>query len=143
MLTFLPLEQIDEMDGWTGSQLNQAKEILAWELTNMVHGEEEANKAREAARALFGGGGDRSDMPTTTLTGGQFEDGQIGVLNLLTACGLAASKGEARRLVQQGGVSVNGEKVANIEQNFSSELFSGEGVLIKKGKKVFHRAVMG
>ena len=143
MLTFLPLEQIDEMDDWTGSQLNQAKEVLAWELTSMVHGEEEANKARESARALFGGGGDRSDMPTTTLAAEQFEDGLIGVLNLLTACGLAASKGEARRLVQQGGVSVNGEKVTDIDQKFSRELFGGEGVLIKKGKKVFHQAVLG
>lgn len=109
----------------------------------MVHGEEEANKARESARALFGGGGDRSDMPTTTLAAEQFEDGLIGVLNLLTACGLAASKGEARRLVQQGGVSVDGEKVTDIDQKFSRELFGGEGVLIKKGKKVFHQAVLG
>ena len=142
MLTFLPLEQINEMDGWEGSQLNRAKEILAWELTSMVHGEAEANKAQESARALFGGGGDRSDMPTTALTGEQFEDGQIGILHLMTACSLAASRGEARRLVQQGGVSVNGEKVADIDQKFSQELFSGEGVLIKKGKKVFHRAVL-
>ncbi len=142
MLTFLPLEQINEMDGWEGSQLNRAKEILAWELTSMVHGETEANKAQESARALFGGGGDRSDMPTTALNGEQFEDGQIGILHLMTACSLAASRGEARRLVQQGGVSVNGEKVADIDQKFSQELFSGEGVLIKKGKKVFHRAVL-
>ena len=142
MLTFLPLEQINEMDGWEGSQLNRAKEILAWELTSMVHGEAEANKAQESARALFGGGGDRSDMPTTALTEEQFEDGQIGILHLMTACSLAASRGEARRLVQQGGVSVNGEKVEDIDQKCSQELFSGEGVLIKKGKKVFHRAVL-
>lgn len=141
-LTFLPLEQIDEMDAWTGSQLNRAKEILAWELTNMVHGKEEADKAQEAARALFGGGGDKASMPTTELTGDSFGDGQIGILNLLVACGLAPSKGEARRLVQQGGVSVNDEKVADIDQKYGCELFLGDGVVIRKGKKVFHRAVM-
>ncbi len=142
MLTFLPLEQIEEMASWEGSQLNRAKEILAWELTNMVHGREEADKAQEAAKALFGGGGDKSEMPTTELTAGQFTDGQIGVMDLLVACGLAASKGEARRLVQQGGVSVNDEKVPDIDKKFACELFAGEGVIIKKGKKVFHRAVM-
>ena len=142
LLTFLPLEQINEMDGWEGSQLNRAKELLAWELTSMVHGEEEANKAQEAAKALFGGGGDKAEMPTTVLPEENFEDGQIGVLNLLVACGLAASKGEARRLVQQGGVSVNGEKAADIDQKFNRALFCGEGAIIKKGKKVFHRAVM-
>ena len=142
MLTFLPLEQIDEMDGWEGSQLNRAKEILAWELTNLVHGEEEANRAQEAAKALFGGGGDRANMPTTELTIDHFGDGQIGIMNLLVACGLAPSKGEARRLVQQGGVSVNDEKITDIDRKFGCELFLGEGVIIKKGKKVFHRAVM-
>jgi len=141
-LTFLPLEQIDEMDRWEGSQLNRAKEILAWELTNMVHGREEADKAQEAARALFGGGGDRGEMPTTELVNDQFGDGQIGILNLLVACGLAPSKGEARRLVQQGGVSVNDEKITDIDRKFGCELFLGEGLIIKKGKKVFHRAVM-
>ena len=142
LLTFLPLEQINEMDGWEGSQLNRAKELLAWELTSMVHGEEEANKAQEAAKALFGGGGDKSEMPTTVLLEESFENGQIGVLNLLVACGLAASKGEARRLVQQGGVSVNGKKAADIDQKFNRDLFCGEGAIIKKGKKVFHRAVL-
>ena len=141
-LTFLPLEQIDEMDRWEGSQLNRAKEILAWELTSMVHGREEADKAQEAARALFGGGGDRGEMPTTELVNDQFGDGQIGILNLLVACGLAPSKGEARRLVQQGGVSVNDEKITDIDRKFGCELFLGEGLIIKKGKKVFHRAVM-
>ncbi|MDE6880546.1 MAG: tyrosine--tRNA ligase [Oscillospiraceae bacterium] len=141
LLTFLPLDQIDEMSGWEGSQLNRAKEILAWELTSMVHGEEEANKAQEAAKALFGGGGDNSEMPTTELAEESFEEGAIGVLNLLVACGLAASKGEARRLVQQGGVSVNNEKVADIDAKFARESFTGEGAIIKKGKKVFHRAV--
>jgi len=142
MLTFLPIEQIREMDGWQGSQLNQAKEILAWELTNLVHGQEEADKAQAAARALFGGGGDKASMPSTELTAEQFEGGQIGVLNLLVACGLAPSKGEARRLVQQGGVSVNNEKVADVNAVLAQELFAGDGVIIKKGKKVFHRAVL-
>ena len=142
MLTFLPLEQIDEMDGWHGSQLNKAKEILAWELTALVHGKEEADKAQEAARALFGGGGDRSDMPTSILTDAQFTDGQIGVMDLLVACGLVPSKGEARRLVQQGGVSVNDEKVGSIDCRFDRDQFTGEGLIIKKGKKVFHRAMV-
>ena len=142
MLTFLPLEQIDEMDDWRGSQLNKAKEILAWELTTLVHGKEEADKAQEAARALFGGGGDRSDMPTSILTDAQFTDGQIGVMDLLVACGLAPSKGEARRLVQQGGVSVNDEKVGSIDCRFDRDQFTGEGLIIKKGKKVFHRAMV-
>jgi tyrosyl-tRNA synthetase len=142
LLTFLPLEQIDEMDTWTGSQLNRAKEVLAWELTNMVHGKEEADKAQEAAQALFGGGGDKASMPTTELTIDNFGDGQIGIMNLLVACGLAPSKGEARRLVQQGGVSVGDEKITDIDRKFGCELFVGDGVIIKKGKKVFHRAVM-
>ena len=142
LLTFLPLEQIDEMDSWTGSQLNRAKEVLAWELTNMVHGKEEADKAQEAAQALFGGGGDKASMPTTELTIDNFGDGQIGIMNLLVACGLAPSKGEARRLVQQGGVSVGDEKITDIDRKFGCELFVGDGVIIKKGKKVFHRAVM-
>ena len=142
MLTFLPVEQIREMDGWQGSQLNQAKEILAWELTSLVHGQEEADKAQAAARALFGGGGDKASMPSTELAADQFEGGQIGVLSLLVACGLAPSKGEARRLVQQGGVSVNNEKVADVNAVLAQELFAGEGVIIKKGKKVFHRAVL-
>ena len=142
MLTFLPIEQIREMDGWQGSQLNQAKEILAWELTSLVHGQEEADKAQAAARALFGGDGDKASMPSTELAADQFEGGQIGVLSLLVACGLAPSKGEARRLVQQGGVSVNNEKVADVNAVLAQELFAGEGVIIKKGKKVFHRAVL-
>ena len=142
MLTFLPIEQIREMDGWQGSQLNQAKEILAWELTSLVHGQEEADKAQAAARALFGGGGDKASMPSTELAADQFEGGQIGVLSLLVACGLAPSKGEARRLVQQGGVSVNDEKVTDVNAVLAQELFSGEGVIIKKGKKVFHRAAL-
>ena len=142
MLTFLPLEQIDEMDKWEGSQLNKAKEILAYELTALVHGKEEAEKAQEAAKALFGGGGNKDNMPTTTLTEAQFEDGQIGAISLLVACGLAPSRGEARRLIQQGGVSVNDQKVTDIDQKWDMDDFRGDGVIVKKGKKVFHRAVL-
>ena len=143
MLTFLPLEQIDEMDTWQGSQLNTAKEILAYELTKLVHGEEEAAKAQEAARALFGGGGDSANMPCTKLCRADFTaDGEIDILTLLVKCGLAASKGEARRLVQQGGVSVCGQKVADIEAKFSCKDCCGEGAVIKKGKKVYHKAML-
>ena len=142
MLTFLPLEEIDKMASWEGSQLNVAKEILAFELTKLVHGEEEAEKARDASRALFSGAGDTEHMPTTELTNDDFGGGSIDVLTLLVKCGLAASKGEARRLVQQGGVSVNDEKVSAIETTFGCEQFTGDGVIIKKGKKVFHRAVL-
>ena len=143
MLTFLPLEQIDEMDGWEGSQLNTAKEILAYELTKLVHGEEEAEKAQEAARALFGGSGDSEHMPCTTLCRADFtEDGEIDILTLLVKCGLCASRGEARRLVQQGGVTVCGQKVADIEAKFSCKDCCGEGAIIKKGKKVYHKALL-
>ena len=142
MLTFLPLEQIDEMDKWEGSQLNTAKEILAYELTKLVHGEEEAAKAQEAARALFGGSGDSANMPCTTLCEGDFADGEIDVLTLLVKCGLAPSKAEARRLVQQGGVSVCGEKVGDIAAKWTCKDCCGEGAVIKKGKKVYHKAVL-
>ena len=142
MLTFLPLEEIDKMAGWGGSQLNEAKEILAYELTKLVHGEEEAEKAKAASKALFAGGGDTEHMPTTELTNDDFGGGSIDVLTLLVKCGLAASKGEARRLVQQGGVTVNDEKVTAIETTFGCEQFTGDGVVIKKGKKVFHKAVL-
>ena len=142
MLTFLPLEQIDEMDKWEGSQLNTAKEILAYELTKLVHGEEEAEKAQTAARALFGGSGDSEHMPSTTLSEADFTDGQMDVLTLLVKCGLCASRGEARRLVQQGGVSVGGEKVGDIEAKWDKARFTGEGQVIKKGKKVYHKAVL-
>ena len=142
MLTFLPLEEIDKMAGWEGSQLNEAKEILAYELTKLVHGEEEAEKAKAASKALFAGGGDTEHMPTTELTNDDFGGGSIDVLTLLVKCGLAASKGEARRLVQQGGVTVNDEKVTAIESTFGCEQFTGDGVVIKKGKKVFHKAVL-
>ena len=142
MLTFLPLDKIDEMDTWQGSQLNTAKEILAYELTKLVHGEEEAAKAQEAARALFGGGGDSANMPTTTLTAAQFENGTIGVMKLLVACGLCASNGEARRLIQQGGVTINDKKVESIDAAYDQADFAGDGVIIKKGKKVYHKAVV-
>ena len=142
MLTFLPLEQIDEMSTWKDQRLNEAKEILAYELTKLVHGEEEADKAKAASKALFAGSGDTEHMPTTELTNDDFGGGSIDVLTLLVKCGLAASKGEARRLVQQGGVSVNDEKVAAIETTFGCEQFTGDGVVIKKGKKVFHKAVL-
>ena len=142
MLTFLPLEQIDEMDKWEGSQLNTAKEILAFELTKLVHGEEEATKAQEAAKALFVGGGDMSNVPTTTLAAEDLNEGVIGVLDLMVKCKLAPSKKEARRLVEQGGVEVNGEKVAAATVTYTADDLSGDGLMIKKGKKVFHKAQM-
>ena len=139
MLTFLPLEQIDEMDKWEGSQLNRAKEILAYELTALVHGEEEAKKAEESAKALFGAGGNNANMPTSTLTDADFENGNINVLSMLVATGLCPSRGEARRLVQQGGVTIDDVKVASIDESLARERFEGEGVILRKGKKVFHR----
>ncbi len=142
MLTFLPLEQIDEMADWKGEKLNEAKELLAFELTKLVHSEAEAEKAREASRALFSGAGDVEHMPTTELTNDDLGGGQIDVLSLLVKCGLAASKGEARRLVQQGGVTVNDQKINSIDAAFGCEQFTGDGVVIRKGKKVFHRAVL-
>ena len=142
MLTFLPLEQIDEMAGWEGAKLNEAKDILAYELTKLVHGDEEADKARQASKALFSGAGDAAHMPTTELTNDDLGGGQINILNLMVRCGLCASKGEARRLVQQGGVSVNDRKVESIDETLGCEQFTGEGVIIRKGKKVFHRVVL-
>ena len=140
MLTFLPLEQINEMDSWEGSQLNKAKEILAYELTKLVHGDDEANKALDAARAVFAGGGVSADMPTTELTSDNFVDGSILVSDLLVLGGLAPSKGEAKRLIQQGGILVNDEKVVAFNAAVSSDAF-GDGLIVKKGKKVFHRFV--
>ncbi len=141
MLTFLPLEQIDEMDKWEGSQLNRAKEILAYELTKLVHGEEEAVKAEAAAKALFAGGSDDSNMPTTELTEDQLTDGKIAILDLMLACKLIPSKGEGRRLVQQGGVMVNEEKVESIDASYTAEQLK-EGLKIRKGKKVYHKAIL-
>ncbi len=141
MLTFLPLEQIDEMDKWEGSQLNRAKEILAYELTKLVHGEEEAVKAEAAAKALFAGGSDDSNMPTTELTEDQLTDGKIAILDLMLACQLIPSKCEGRRLVQQGGVMVNEEKVESIDASYTAEQLK-EGLKIRKGKKVYHKALL-
>ena len=139
MLTFLPLEQIDEMSTWKDQRLNEAKEILAFELTKMVHGEEEATKAQNAARALFSGAsGDAEHMPNTQLTEADLTDGSIGILTLMVKAGLAASNGEARRLVVQGGVLVDGEKVAAPTVSFTAEQLS-KGIVIKKGKKVYHK----
>ena len=140
MLTFLPLEQINEMDTWVDAKINQAKEILAFELTKMVHGEEEAAKAQAAAKALFVGGGD-GDMPTTEISPEQLTDGQIGILSLMVACKLASSNKEARTLVTQGGVLVNDEKVP-APTFMVTEAMLKEGVKIRKGKKVFHKAIM-
>ncbi|WP_322200326.1 tyrosine--tRNA ligase [Acutalibacter intestini] len=141
MLTFLPLEEIDEMSHWEGSQLNQAKEILAYQLTEMVHGPEEAKKAQDGARALFSAGGSTANMPTTQLTEEDLVNEKAGILDLLVKSGLAPSKGEARRLVQQGGVSVNDEKVGDIAASFEKAQLE-EGLVIKKGKKVFHKVVL-
>ncbi len=140
MLTFLPLEQIDEMDSWEGSQLNQAKEILAYELTALVHGEEEAKKAQESARALFTGGS-AAQMPTASLTEEDFTDGQIDILAILQKSDLCASRSEARRNVEQGGVSVDGEQVKDIKTAYTKEQLSGEGIVVKRGKKNFRRVV--
>ena len=141
MLTFLPLEQIDEMAAWKDQKLNEAKEILAYELTSMVHGKEEAEKAQDAARALFGGAADTEHMPTTTLTEADLTDGCIGILTLMVKAGLAASNGEARRLVTQGGVLVNGEKVAAPTASYTKDQLA-EGIVIKKGKKVYHKVTL-
>ncbi len=141
MLTDVPLEQIAEMETWKDSQLNQAKEILAYELTRLVHGDEEAGKAQSAARAIFSGGGN-ADMPTTTLTAEDLTDGKISVLKLLVAAGMAASNGEAKRLVKQGGVTVNGEKVSAQDAAYDEGQLSGDGLVIRKGKKIFHRVTL-
>ena len=142
MLTFLPLEQIDEMDQWEGSQLNQAKEILAFELTKLVHGEEEAAKAQEGARALFAAGASTENMPTFELSEEDFTDGTIDILSILNKSGLAASRSEARRNVEQGGVSVDGNPVKDIKAVFSREQFAGDGVVVKRGKKNFKKIIL-
>lgn len=141
MLTFLPLEQIDEMDHWQGEQLNKAKEILAYELTQMVHGTEEADKAQAAARKLFGGGADHENMPTTQLSADLVKDGKVGLLAAMVAAGLCSSNREARQLVQQGGVLVDGEKVSDPKASLSAEALA-VGVVIKKGKKVYHKVTL-
>ncbi len=141
MLTFLPLEQIDEMDHWEGAQLNQAKEILAFELTKLVHGEEEALKAQEGARALFSGAGDTANMPTVTVTVDDFAERDMDIMAVLVKAGLCDSRSDARRAVQQGGVTVDGEKVSDIATAYKLDDFSGDGKVVKRGKKKFAKVV--
>ena len=141
MLTFLPLEQINEMDSWKDAKLNEAKEILAFELTKLVHGEEEAQKAQNAAKALFVGGGDDANIPTTEISEDQLTEGKIGLLSLMVACKLAASNGDARKNVAGGGVSVNDEKITDVKFEVTREMLK-EGVKLRKGKKVFHKAIL-
>ncbi len=142
MLTFLPLEQINEMDAWEGAQLNEAKEILAYELTKLVHGEEEAGKAKEASKALFAGGGNMEHIPTTTLTDEDFTDGSIDILALLVKGGMTKNRSEARRAVEQGGVSAGDEKISDVKKAYTKQELSGDGLLVKKGKKTFHKFVV-
>ena len=141
MLTFIPVEKIDEMKDWEGAQLNEAKEMLAYELTALVHGVEEAGKAKEAAHALFAGGGDDSNMPTTNVTEDKLTDGQIGIMDLLVMCKLAPSKSEARRLITQGGLTIDGEKVDDIGYMVTADMLKNS-IKLRKGKKVYHRATM-
>ncbi len=141
MLTFRSLEEIEEMEHWDDSRINEKKEILAYDLTELVHGKEEAEKAKKVSHSLFMGGGDDADMPTTEISADQLTDGGVSVIDLLVICGLVKSKGEARRLIQQGGVSVDGEKVAAIETMASEEVLR-KGAVIKKGKKVYHKAIL-
>ncbi len=142
MLTFLPLEQIDEMDSWEGSQLNRAKEILAYELTALVHGEEEAKKAEASAKALFGGAGDAANMPTTTIAEEELENGGLDIVSLLVKSGLCPSRGDARRNVQQGGVSANDEKISDANKVFTADELR-EGITLRRGKKNYNRVVLG
>ena len=142
MLTFLPLEEIEKMESWEGSQLNEAKEILAYELTNLVHGEEEANKAREASHALFAGGGNLANMPTVELTDEDFADGDLDIMSVLVKAGLCESRGDARRNVQQGGVSVADEKVTDISTRYAKDAFLGDGLIVKRGKKKFAKVIV-
>ena len=142
MLTFLPLEEIDAMESWEGAQLNQAKEILAFELTKLVHGEEEANKAREASHALFAGGGDSAHMPTVELSSADFADGDMDILSLLVKTELAPSRSDARRAVEQGGVSVADEKVTDIKTAYNADSFGADGLVVKRGKKKFVKVVV-
>ncbi len=142
MLTFLPLEQIDEMDRWEGSQLNQAKEILAYELTKLVHGEEEANKAQDAAKALFGAGNSSENIPTFRLSDEDFTDGTIDLISILQKSGLAATRSEARRNIEQGGVSVDGQQVKDVKAVYAREQFEGDGLMVKRGKKNFKKVTL-
>ena len=142
MLTFLPLEEIDAMESWEGAQLNQAKEILAFELTKLVHGEEEASKAREASHALFAGGGDSAHMPTVELSSADFADGDMDILSLLVKTELAPSRSDARRAVEQGGVSVADEKVTDIKTAYNEDSFGADGLVVKRGKKKFVKVIV-
>ena len=142
MLTFLPLEEIDAIDSWEGAQLNEAKEILAYELTKLVHGEEEATKAKEASHALFAGGGSHDNMPTVELSAEDFADGDLDIMGLLVKAGLCESRGDARRNVQQGGVSVADEKVSDIATMYTADFFAGDGVVVRRGKKKFVKVVV-
>ena len=142
MLTFLPLEEIDAMESWEGAQLNEAKEILAFELTKLVHGEEEANKAREASHALFAGGGDSAHMPTVELSSADFADGDMDILSLLVKTELAPSRSDARRAVEQGGVSVADEKVTDIRTAYNADSFGADGLVVKRGKKKFVKVIV-
>ena len=142
MLTFLPLEEIDAMESWEGAQLNQAKEILAFELTKLVHGEEEANKAKDASHALFAGGGDSAHMPTLELTAADFADGDLDILALLVKAELAPSRSDARRAVQQGGVSVADEKITDIQTTYGADAFGADGLVVKRGKKKFVKIIV-
>ncbi|MBO5353676.1 MAG: tyrosine--tRNA ligase [Lachnospiraceae bacterium] len=141
MLTFLPLEEIQKMEAWEGSQLNQAKEILAFELTKLVHGQEEADKALEASKALFAGGGSLENMPTTELAEDKFTDGAIDIITMMVEAGMVNTRSEGRRAIEQGGVTVDGEKVTDIGQKFTKEELAGEGRIVKKGKKSFNRII--
>ena len=142
MLTFLPLEEIDAMESWEGAQLNKAKEILAFELTKLVHGEEEATKAKNASHALFAGGGDSAHMPTTELSAADFADGDLDILSLLVKSGLAPSRSDARRAVEQGGVSLADEKVTDIRASYNADAFGADGLVLKRGKKKFVKIVV-
>ncbi len=139
MLTFITLEEIDKMSDWEGSKLNEAKEILAYELTKLVHGEEEAEKAKAAAKALFGGSGNSDDMPSTVFTADDFTDGRLDIRDVLIKTGITKSRGEGRRLIEQGGISVADKKLDNFEFAFTPDDLAGDGVIIRKGKKIFHR----
>ena len=141
MLTFLPLEEIDKMESWEGAQLNEAKEILAFELTKLVHGEEEATKAKEASHALFAGGSNNTNMPTVTVTAEDFPDGELDIISVLVKAGLCESRGDGRRNIQQGGVSVNDEKVTDISTKYTLDDFKGEGLIIRRGKKKFAKVM--
>ena len=141
MLTFPPLEEIEAMESWEGSELNKAKEILGYELTKLVHGQEEADKALEASKALFAGGGNLENMPTTELLADSFTDGTIDIVSMLVTSGLVATRSEGRRAVEQGGVTVDGEKITDFKKTFTAEELSGEGKVVKRGKKNFNRII--